>query len=323
MRTMLKKLFSRQKELLDHFFAHIDHEACEVLLDRIIKNRGSLFFTGIGKSGFIAQKIAATLMSTGTKAFFLSPIDALHGDIGMVSSEDMVVILSKSGETEELVQLLPTLRAKKATIIAICSNKAGRLVKGADFTVILPCEHELCPYDLAPTTSTQVQLLFGDALAIGLMEKKKFSLDRYAENHPSGQIGRRATFKVQDLMLSRDRTPTCRPDDSLEAVLMEFTNKRCGCLLVIDDQEKLLGIFTDGDLRRALQSRGPAVLEAKIEELMTPGPKSIHADEPAWDAVRLMESDQKYPVMVLPVLDRKKSSVVGIIKMHDLIQAGL
>jgi len=320
---MMKKLFARQKELLDYFFNHIDDVACEALMDKIIKNNGVLFFTGIGKSGFIAQKIAATLMSTGTKAFFLPPIDALHGDIGMVSSEDIVVILSKSGETEELMQLLPSLRAKKAAIVAICSSPNSSLVKGADSAVILPCEHELCPYDLAPTTSTQVQLLFGDALAIGLMERKRFSLDRYAENHPSGQIGRRASFKVKDFMLCRERTPICKPHDTLEAVLMEFTNKRCGCLLVVDEKEQLLGIFTDGDLRRALQSRGAAVLEAKIEEIMTRGPKSIHDDDPAWDAVRLMESDQKHPVMVLPVLDREKSSVVGIIKMHDLIQAGL
>ncbi len=323
MRRMLRELFIRQKELLDHFFANIDHDACEALVEQIIKSRGVLFFTGVGKSGFIAQKIAATLMSTGTKAFFLPPIDALHGDVGMVSSDDLVVILSKSGETEELLQLLPSLRTKKAFIVAVCSNPQGRLVRSADSAIILPCEHELCPYDLAPTTSTQVQLIFGDALAIGLMEKKRFSLDRYAENHPSGQIGRRAAFKVSDLMLCRDRTPTCRPKDTLEGVLMEFTNKRCGCLLVVDEQERLLGIFTDGDLRRALQSRGSAVLEATIEELMTPSPKSIHADAPAWDAVRLMEADQKHPVMVLPVLDRDRSSVVGIIKMHDLIQAGL
>ncbi|MCH9610064.1 MAG: Arabinose 5-phosphate isomerase KdsD [Chlamydiales bacterium] len=320
---MLKRLFAKQKEQLDHFFEKIDDQACTQLVESILQSEGVLFFTGVGKSGFIAQKIAATLMSTGTKAFFLPPIDALHGDLGMVCPKDIVIILSKSGETEELLQLLPSLRAKKAAVVAVCSNPNGRLVKGADSSIILPCEHELCPYDLAPTTSTQVQLLFGDALAIGLMEAKEFSLDRYAENHPSGQIGRRASFKVQDLMLCRDRTPTCHADDTLEAVLMEFTNKRCGCLLVLDEKERLLGIFTDGDLRRALQTHGPAVLEAKIADLMTPSPKSIHADEPAFDAVRLMESDQQHPVMVLPVLDRKMRSVVGIIKMHDLIQAGL
>lgn len=320
---MLQKLFEKERELLNFFFEHIDVESCEELLERILESKGVLFFTGIGKSGFVAQKIAATMMSTGTKAFFLPPIDALHGDLGMVSSDDIVVILSKSGETEELLQLLPSLRNIRARIVAVCSSPYSGLVKGSDMHVILPCEHELCPFDLAPTTSTQTQLLFGDVLAIGLMEQKSFSLDRYAQNHPSGQIGRRSTFKVRDLMISAERTPTCSPSDTLEDVLIEFTDKRCGCLIVIDENRKVQGIFTDGDLRRALQSRGATVLETRIEELMSPKPKSIHDDALAWDAVRLMESDQKHPVMVLPVLESKKNELVGIIKMHDLIQAGL
>ena len=172
---MLRDLFAEQRKLLDHFFDHLDHNSCEALLDKILCSSGVVFWTGIGKSGFVAQKIAATMMSTGTKAFFLPPIDALHGDVGMVSDQDIVIILSKSGETDELLQLLPSLRAKKAEIVAVSSSKNSRIVKAADQAVILPCEHELCPYDLAPTISTEVQLLFGDALAIALMKKKKFS----------------------------------------------------------------------------------------------------------------------------------------------------
>ncbi|MFN0064840.1 MAG: SIS domain-containing protein [Chlamydiales bacterium] len=320
---MLEKLFRKQKALLDHFFDQIDLKSCEALLTTFLQCRGVLFFSGIGKSGFIAQKIAATMMSTGTKAFYLSAIDALHGDLGMVSQNDVVVLLSKSGETEELLQLLPSLRNKGSKTVALSSNAQSRLVKGADQNVILPLEHELCPFDLAPTTSTQAQLLLGDVLAIALMERKNFSLANYAENHPHGQIGRRASTKVRDLMLSQENTPICHPHSRLKEVLVEFTDKRCGCLIVVDHERQLKGIFTDGDLRRALQQKGEKVLEEKIQDIMTRCPKAIHDDAPAWDAVKLMEADQKHPVMVLPVLEREKSSVIGIIKMHDLIQAGL
>lgn len=318
---MLNELLAKEKESLDYFFANIELQRCEILIEKILSSCGVLFFTGVGKSGFIAQKIAATLMSTGTKAFFLHPIDALHGDLGMLSAHDLVLILSKSGETEELLQLLPSLRNKYATIIAVCSVANSRLVKGADFEVILPCKQELCPFDLAPTTSTQIQLLFGDILAMELMERKKFTLNGYAENHPGGQIGRRILFKVKDLM--QNSIPTCNPENRLEEVLLEFTNKRCGCLIVVDEKRRLRGIFTDGDLRRALQSHGASILQTELGQLMSPVPKVIFEDAPAWEAIKLMESDQKHPVMVLPVLEKSSGEVVGIIKMHDLIQAGL
>lgn len=319
----MKKLFERQKQLLDHFYETLDYQACETLFSHLKEVKGVFFFSGIGKSGFIAQKIAATMMSTGTKAFFLPPIDALHGDLGMVDKQDVVFLLSKSGETDELLQLLPSLRSKGVEVVALTSSEQSRLAKGSDYSVALPCEKELCPFDLAPTISAETQLLFGDVLAVALMEDKRFTLDEYAKNHPSGQIGRRATIRVRDIMLDQKRTPFCHPDDLLEHVLVEFSDKRCGCLLVVDQKQKLRGIFTDGDLRRALQSKGDQVLKERVESIMTPLPKSIHDDALAWDAVKLMESDQKHPVMVLPVLKREQGTVIGIIKMHDLIQAGI
>ncbi len=319
---MFQDLLVKQKQHLDTYFDQIDSASCEALVDAILACQGVLYFTGIGKSGFVAQKIAATMLSTGTKAFFLPPIDALHGDLGMVAKKDLVLILSKSGETEELLQLLPSIRNKGAAIVAITSEKGSRLAKGADRTVILPCENELCPFDLAPTTSTEVQLLFGDALAIALMEKRGFSLAQFAENHPAGRIGRRSALKVRDLMLDEERTPLCLSDDRLEEILVDFSSKRCGCMIVIDSDKRLKGIFTDGDLRRALQAKGEMVLQQHVGVLMTQTPKSISVDAAAWDALKLMESDQKHPVMVLPVLDDEEA-VVGIIKMHDLIQAGL
>ena len=318
---MLKELFEKQKQHLDYFFEHLDVAACELLLQEILKCPGLLFFTGVGKSGFIAQKIAATLLSTGTKALFLSPLDALHGDLGMVCEKDLVLILSKSGETSELVQLLPFIRRKRAQLVAITSNSESKLAKGCDFTVTLPCKNELCPFDLAPTTSAEVQLLFGDVLAMGLMEATRFSLDQFAENHPSGRIGRRSSLRVRDLMLAKEKTPLCLFDHRLEEILTDLTNKRCGCLIVTDEKRRLKGIFTDGDLRRALQTQGENILKERIGLLMTPAPKAIHAEALAWDALKLMESDQTRPVMVLPVLDAEE--VIGIIKMHDLIQAGL
>ena len=319
---MIKELLDKQKQHLEHYFSHFNLNAGEELLQQILACEGVLFFTGVGKSGFIAQKIAATMQSTGTKAFFLPPIDALHGDLGMVCKKDLVFILSKSGETEELLQLLPFIRNKGAQVVAITSNATSRLCHGVDRTLVLPCDTELCPFDLAPTTSTVIQLLFGDLLAIALMETRGFSVDQFAENHPGGRVGRRSGLRVRDLMLDKERTPICFSEDHLEEVLIDFSDKRCGCLIVIDEKKQLKGIFTDGDLRRALQAKGDKILKEKIGQLMTRSPKAIEAEALAWDAMKLMASDQKHPVMVLPVLGPQKE-VVGIIKMHDIIQAGL
>lgn len=320
---MLKELFTKQRRSLEYFFERLDSAQCNHFTQAVLACKGVLFFTGIGKSGFIAQKIAATMMSTGTKALFLPPIDALHGDLGMVSKDDGVLIFSKSGETDELLHLLPPLRNKGASLFALTSNPESRLAKGVDFLVTLPCEQELCPFNLAPTLSTTVQLLFGDALTIALMQSKGFRLVDYADNHPGGHIGRRITVKVKDLMLDKEKAPLCFPHHKLEDVLTEFTDKRCGCLIVTDEKSRLKGIFTDGDLRRALQAKGEKVLKDVVGELMTSSPRTIDKEALAWEALNLMESDQKHPITVLPVVDRERQEVVGIIKMHDLIQAGI
>ncbi|NGX53338.1 MAG: Arabinose 5-phosphate isomerase KdsD [Chlamydiae bacterium] len=319
--SMFQKLLAKQKQHLDYYFSHFEEQQCEKLFEQIMLCPGILFFTGVGKSGFIAQKIAATLMSTGTKALFLAPVDALHGDLGMISNKDMVICLSKSGESKELLRLLPALRNKGATIIAVTSNPSSTLVQGADLSFELPCESELCPYDLAPTTSTEIQLLFGDLLAIALMEAKGVSIDSFAENHPGGRIGKRANVTVKELMVDQEQTPICLPTDKLEEVLADFSDKKCGCLLVIDSNRELKGIFTDGDLRRALQEKGEAVLKTSMESLMSAKPRSVSSEKLAWDAIKMMESDPKHPIMVLPVVEEEK--VVGLIKMHDIIQAGI
>jgi len=315
---MIAKLLQQQKAHIDYFYQQVDEESLEETFAVIAQCKGVLFVTGVGKSGFVAQKIAATMMSTGSKAFFLPPLDALHGDLGMVTEEDAVLILSKSGQTEELLQLLPFIRNKGAMTVGFTSKERSRLALGCDHHIYLPCEQELCPFDLAPTTSTELQLVVGDLLSVYLMEQKQFSLDEYAKNHPGGSIGRRATVRVADLM---QEPPLCELDQRLEEILAEFTKRRCGCMVVVNKKRELQGIFTDGDLRRALQQRGESVLQERLGDLMTKTARTTSAKTLAVDAMKKMESDQKHPIMVLPVVDDKE--VVGLLKMHDIIQSGL
>lgn len=319
---MLKEIFDKQRSYLDYFFQSIDLQAIERLVELLLKCRGVLFFSGVGKSGLVAKKIAFTMVSTGTRAFYLSPTDAVHGDLGMVSSEDAFIMLSKSGETDELIDLVPAIRNKGATLIGIVCQSHSRLSMACDTTVILPFQHELCPFDMAPTMSTASQLLLGDLIAIALMRHKNFSLSDYALNHPSGQIGKRITLKVKDVMLRGEKIPFCKPLHRLGEVLVELSNKRCGCILVVDDHLKLLGIFTDGDLRRTLQKRGGDVLGAYMHEIMTVSPRSIGPDILAWEAMKEMEVNSQKRIMVLPVVDASRS-VLGLLHMHDLVQSGL
>jgi arabinose-5-phosphate isomerase len=263
-----------------------------------------------------------TMTSTGTKALYLSPTNALHGDIGMITDKDILVLVSKSGESEELLNFIPFLRNRGVYMIALVSNPSSRLAKSCDFVMNLPLERELCPFDLVPTTSTTVQMIFGDMLAVALMNLKNYSLDKYALNHPAGRIGKRTMVKVKDLMLVGTDIPFCSTKNNLRTTLVELSNKRCGCVLIVDENRHLLGIFTDGDLRRALQSRGANVLEIAMDQLMTKTARWIGPDDLAWVAMQKMESDQKNAITVLPVIDDEKK-VVGLIKMHDIVQAGI
>lgn len=281
-----------------------------------------MVFTGVGKSGLVAEKIALTMTSTGSRALYLSPINALHGDIGIVSSQDIFIMISKSGESEELFNIIPSLRNKKVKLVGIVSNMNSRLAKACDFVIYLPVEKELCPFDLVPTTSTVVQMIYGDLLAVALMRMKNFSLDQYALNHPAGRIGKRISLKVSDLMIQGENIPLCAPQDLLMEILVELSHKRCGCILVVDEQKHLLGIFTDGDLRRSLQKFEARALQMPIRELMSKSPRWIAPERLAWESMQLMEIDQKNAITVLPVLDADQV-VVGLIKLHDIVQSGL
>lgn len=319
---MLKELFQKEQNSLNHFFENLDLDAAYKLFDIIKSCKGLIILTGVGKSGMVAEKIALTLTSTGSRAFYLSPATALHGDIGMVSKDDVFIMLSKSGESDELLCMVPFLRNKGVTIAAIVNQADSRLAKAADLPVVLPMEQELCPFNLVPTTSSTIQLIFGDVMAIALMTHKNFSVMEFAMNHPAGKIGRRLTIRVKDLMLKEKDLPLAKPKDKLVDTLVELSNKRCGCVMVVNEQRELLGIFTDGDLRRALQSLGPNALDSHLDQVMTKTPRHISSTQMASEALELMEADQKHPITVLPVVDEEEK-VVGLIKMHDILQSGL
>lgn len=319
---MLKELLDKQRDYTDYFFTSLDLLPIERLVEFLLLCRGTIFFSGVGKSGLVAKKIAFTMVSTGTRAHFVSPTDAAHGDLGMVSANDSFIMLSKSGETEELINLAPAIKNKGASLISVVSNPNSRLAQVSNTIITLPFKHELCPFDMAPTMSTTNQLLFGDLLTIALMRHKKFSLDDYALNHPSGRIGKRITLKVKDLMLTGSKIPLCKSEDHLGEVLVELSNKRCGCILITNNDKQLLGIFTDGDLRRALQKLGTNLLTTPMKELMNQKPFFIGSDILAWDALKIMEGDPHKRITMLPVVDTERN-IVGLLHMHDILQSGL
>jgi arabinose-5-phosphate isomerase len=318
----LKDLFEKEREILNYFFDHLDIDAVNQLMILLKECKGMIIVTGVGKSGLVAEKIALTLTSTGSRAFFLSPSNALHGDIGIVRSEDLFLMFSKSGESEELLRMIPFLRNKKVKIVAIVNSQNSRLVRASDLTVVLPIERELCHFDLVPTTSTVTQMIFGDIVAVAMMTHKNFSLAEYAMNHPAGRIGRRLTLRVEDLMLRGEDIPLSAPDDKLMDALVKLSNKRCGCVLIVNEQNTLIGIFTDGDLRRALQQFGADALNSSLRVLMTKAPRVISALDMATDALAKMEGDQKHPITAMPVVDAEHK-VIGLIKLHDILQSGL
>ncbi len=317
----ISELFKRQKHYLDYFFQHLDSAQAEKFFALCQMTKGLLILTGVGKSGLVAEKIAMTLVSTGTRALYLPPANVLHGDLGIFTPDDILICLSKSGETEELLGLIPFIRKRGTPLAAIVSQPESRLARLADCSICLPVEKELCPFDLAPTTSTAVQLIFGDALAIALMEAKKFSLTEYASNHPAGAIGKKVTLTAEDLMWKGDSVPLALGSRRLEEVLQDFTDKKAGCLIVANEEKKFEGIFTDGDLRRALQFRGPGVVKETLYSLMTQSAYTIPKDILAWDALKIMQKDPKRWITSLPVIDEGR--VIGLLRMHDIVQAGI
>ncbi|KAK7245359.1 hypothetical protein RIF29_40199 [Crotalaria pallida] len=319
--TTLISLFKSQQNHLNFFFNNIDHSQTLSFTRLLLATSGTVFFTGVGKSGFVAHKISQTLVSLGIRSQFLSPVDALHGDIGIVSAADVLVLLSKSGATDELLRLVPCARAKGAELVAVVSTEGSALAAVCDLTVVLPLERELCPFNLAPVTSTAIQMVFGDTVAIALMGARNLSKEEYAGNHPAGKIGKSLIFKVKDVMKKEDELPICRESDLIMDQLVELTSKGCGCLLVVDDNHRLIGTFTDGDLRRTLKASGDAIFKLTVGEMCNRKPRIIGPDAMAVEAMKKMEAPPS-PVQFLPVIN-DDCILIGIVTLHGLVSAGL
>lgn len=288
--------------------------ACELLL----QVRGRIIVTGMGKSGHIARKIAATLASTGSPAFFVHPGEASHGDMGMITSEDAVIALSNSGAVPEILTLLPLLKRLNVPLISMTGNGDSPLAASSDVHLNTGVETEACPLDLAPTSSTTTALVMGDALAIALLEARGFTADDFAFSHPGGTLGRKLLLKVQDVMKSGQEIPVVTQEVLLSEALLEISNKGMGMTTVVDEGGRLAGVFTDGDLRRTLDARID-INAIAIGELMSPGAKSIDPDMLAAAAMRIMEENE---ISSLVVLDNA-GSLMGVVHLKDLLHAGI
>ncbi len=284
----------------------------------ILKCKGRVIISGMGKSGHISNKIAATLASTGTPAFFVHPGEALHGDLGMITGEDVVVAISYSGSTEEVVTLASVVKRLGATVIGMSGNINSALAEISDYHLDIAVEKEACPLGLAPTSSTTVTLVLGDALAVALLEARGFTPEDFARSHPGGRLGKRLLVHVKDIMHSGDDTPLCSPETSMRNAILQMTGKKLGATLVVDEHKTLIGIFTDGDLRRCFES-GMEMKSINIGEVVHKNCIYTQPDELAINVVNLMQEKE---ITVLPVVDNQ-SKVIGIIHMHDLLKAGI
>ncbi|WP_246481893.1 KpsF/GutQ family sugar-phosphate isomerase [Chlamydiifrater volucris] len=319
---VMKEVLSLQKSGMDNFFSSFDLSLASPLVEKILGSSGNLFFSGVGKSGFIARKIAATFQSFGERAFFLNAGDVLHGDLGAVREGDIVVLLSNSGETEELVKQIPYFQNKGSEVFVVTSGAYSRMAFLADFVITLPSAREIDAFHLAPTTSTQYQLLLGDFLATTVARVRKLSFEDYGNNHPAGTIGFRANAKVEDVMSPLSCVPICSTGCSVRKALEIISSGGFGCVLVLGLEGTLEGIFTDGDLRRNLREKGNNFLDLPVTEVMTKNPRLVLREASIHDALEDMEAGS--PVTVLPVVDSlKKRQVVGLLHMHTLARHGL
>ncbi len=294
----------------------LDHRFVE-MVDKICQSKGRVIITGIGKSGLIGRKIAATLNSTGTNAFFLHPVEAMHGDLGMVCQGDVVLALSNSGETEELNLLIPSIRSVGCTVIAFTGNPESTLAGLSDLVIDVGVDKEACPLGLAPTSSTTALLAMGDALAVTLIEKKQFKSSDFKKFHPGGKLGQRLAKNVDEIMLTGPSIPMVDRGASLRDAVVVIDRFKLGVVLVVDSRKRLEGILTDGDVRHivALGSYNP---DRSISDVMTRNPKHLASDTAAYDALDLMEHHQ---ITVLPITDDQEM-VVGVLHLHDILGKG-
>lgn len=321
----MKDIINQARKILK-----IESEAISALINRIDESfihaieimyacTGKVVVTGMGKSGIIGKKIAATLASTGTPAFYLNPAEGSHGDVGVVSKGDVALAISNSGDTEELIRILPTLKRMDIKIIAMTGNPQSALAKASDVSLDVSVKEEACPMGLAPTASTTAALAMGDALAVTLLNKRGFCKEDFAFFHPGGNLGRRLITTVQDLMHTGDAVPSVNLDTLMKDAIIEISSKRLGITGVTDSNNKMQGVITDGDLRRGLEKWGDKFFSLKAGDVMTPKPKTITSNILAAKAVSIMD---KYSITVLMVTD-EGDNIKGVIHLHDLLKAGI
>lgn len=310
-----QKTLQIEIEALQNLKNAINDEFVKVV-NHIAESKGRLVVTGIGKSANVATKIVATLNSTGTPAIFMHASDAVHGDLGIIQKDDIVLMLSKSGNTPEIKVLIPLIKNFGNKIIGLTANDQSYLAKNADFLLHTPMEKEACPNNLAPTTSTTLQMVMGDALAVALLENKGFKDKDFAKYHPGGTLGKRLYLRVEDIISNNDK-PQSKPDDLIKDVIIEITKKRLGATVIIDDNQ-ILGIITDGDVRRMLQ-QDLNISKIKAKDAMSMNPKTINNDALAVDALQKM---QNHNISQLVVVD-DNDNYQGMIHLHDLLKEGI
>ncbi len=312
-----KEVIRIEAEAISNLSASINDQFVNAI-NVISESKGRVVLTGMGKSGLIARKIVATLNSTGTAAIYLHPTDALHGDLGMVRKEDVVVLISKSGNTEEVANLLPMLKRIGVKMIAMCGNENSRLAQECDIFLDISVKEEACPHDLAPTASTTATLAMGDALSVALLQKRNFTIEDFAFLHPGGSLGKRLSLQISEIMIKGERIPIVKEETSLKDVIIEITSKRLGTTCVVDEQGILTGIVTDGDLRRLLE-KTLDIKNLKAKDVMTKKPKVLKENYLASFALQQMEN---YKITSLIITDNENKPS-GIVHLHDLINLGL
>lgn len=314
--TSGRRVFEIEGQALAAVAARIDGDftaACKLIL----RAKGRVVCTGMGKSGHIARKIAATLASTGTPSFYVHPGEAGHGDLGMITDTDVVLALSYSGESDEVLMLLPVLKRQGNAVIGMTGRPHSTLARESDVHLDVSVPAEACPLALAPTSSTTASLAMGDAIAVALLEARGFTADDFARSHPAGALGRRLLLHITDVMHAGDEVPTVGADASVSEALVEMSRKRLGMTAVVDDARRLIGLYTDGDLRRTLDDPGVDLRTTHIKEVMTRSPKTIGADALAAEAAQIMET---HKISGLLVVDTERR-VVGALNIHDLLRA--
>ena len=310
-----KKIFEIESRVVLELSDQLNN-SFNLLCEDVLKMNGKLILMGIGKSGHVSQKVAATLSSTGTPSFFIHPTEAAHGDMGMIGKEDIILMFSNSGETQEIISILPALKRVSKKLIAVTSNAKSSIAEASDNHVEIKTSEEACTLDLAPTSSTTAAMAFGDALAVTLLQAKGFTKDDFAKSHPAGKLGKALTLLVSDVMHAGADIPQVSSQALLSEALLEITDKNLGMTLV-RESDKVVGIFTDGDLRRCISNKLD-INQTIIKDVMTSDFKSIKSGDLAIDAAKIMEENKIFTLVVFT-----SNEAAGVISMHDLLQSGI